>query len=75
MNRTAYFHKRHATILMLLVNLSLVQMMIPTGIEQNLRHIQERIATAASRVGRKLEDITLIGVSKTHPASAIQEAF
>jgi len=75
MNRTAYFHKRHATILMLLVNLSLVQMMIPAGIEQNLRHIQERIATAASRVGRKLEDITLIGVSKTHPASAIQEAF
>jgi len=37
--------------------------------------MQERIAGAAARAGRKAEEITLIGVSKTHPASAIREAF
>ena len=37
--------------------------------------IQERIANAANRAGRRIEDITLIGVSKTHPAITIQEAF
>ncbi len=37
--------------------------------------IQERIANAANRTGRRIEDITLIGVSKTHPAITIQEAF
>ncbi len=37
--------------------------------------IQERIAGAAARAGRRAEEITLIGVSKTHPASAIREAY
>src|SRR5882724_12283281 len=37
--------------------------------------IRERIAAAAQRVGRSADDITLIAVSKTHPASAIREAF
>jgi len=30
---------------------------------------------AARRAGRRAEEITLIGVSKTHPASAIREAY
>jgi pyridoxal phosphate enzyme (YggS family) len=44
-------------------------------IKENFLRIQERIAAAANRVGRRPEDITVIGVSKTHPAIAIQEAF
>ncbi len=37
--------------------------------------IRERIANAAQRAGRREEDITLIGVSKTHPGSDIRSAF
>lgn len=44
-------------------------------IRENLLRIQELIASAATRSGRRPEDITLIGVSKTHPAIAIQEAY
>src|SRR6266567_2604440 len=46
-----------------------------TSIRQNLLWIQERIANAANRAGRRAEDITLIGVSKTHPAITIHEAY
>ena len=49
--------------------------MTQTSIRENLLRIQERIANAATRSGRRPEDITLIGVSKTHPAIAIQEAY
>ena len=42
---------------------------------ENLLRIQERIAQAANRAGRGEEEITLIGVSKTQPASAIREAY
>jgi len=49
--------------------------MSPNSIRENLLRIQEQIANAASRSGRRPEDITLIGVSKTHPAIAIQEAY
>lgn len=44
-------------------------------VKENLLRIQERIAVAAARAGRRPEDITLIGVSKTHPAIAIHEAY
>jgi hypothetical protein len=46
-----------------------------TSISQNLARIQDRIASAANRSGRRAEDITLIAVSKTHPATAIREAY
>ena len=49
--------------------------MTHTSLRENLLRIQERIANAATRSGRRPEDITLIGVSKTHPAIAIQEAY
>ncbi len=49
--------------------------MTPTSIRENLLRMNERIAQAALRAGRRSEDITLIGVSKTHPAIAIHEAF
>ena len=45
------------------------------GIAENLREIRERMARAAARAGRRAEEITLIGVSKTHAAQAIREAF
>jgi hypothetical protein len=44
-------------------------------ITDNLCRIQERIATAAIRAGRKPEDITLIAVSKTHPISSVRQAL
>ena len=44
-------------------------------IQRNVREIRERIATAAAKAGRQAEEITLIAVSKTHPAEAIREAF
>jgi len=44
-------------------------------IRQNLLRVQERIAAAAQRAGRRPEEITLIGVSKTHPAEMIRAAY
>ena len=44
------------------------------NIAENLSRIHERIALAAARANRKPEEITLIGVSKTHPADVIREA-
>src|SRR5260370_39427932 len=49
--------------------------MTQTSVRENLLRIQERIAQAANRAGRGAEKITLIGVSKTQPASAIREAY
>ncbi len=37
--------------------------------------IEERIARAAQAAGRRVEDVTLIGVSKTHPAELVREAY
>jgi PLP dependent protein len=50
-------------------------MMAQTTIQENLRQVSERIADAARRAGRNADEITLIGVSKTHPADAICQAF
>jgi len=44
-------------------------------IRGNLLRVQERIAHATKRAGRRAEDVTLIGVSKTRPASDIRDAF
>jgi pyridoxal phosphate enzyme (YggS family) len=49
--------------------------MTTTSVRENLLRIQERIAKSAERAGRRAEEITLIGVSKTHPAGAICEAY
>ena len=49
--------------------------MTQPSVRENLLRIQERIAKAAERAGRRTEEITLIGVSKTHPANAIREAY
>jgi pyridoxal phosphate enzyme (YggS family) len=44
-------------------------------IRDSLSRVQDRIAAAAHRAGRRSEEITLIGVSKTHPAEAIRAAY
>ncbi len=54
--------------------LSGTDMTQPT-IAENLQKVREQIASAASRAGRNAAEIALVGVSKTHPASAIREAF
>ena len=46
-----------------------------TVVRENLLCVQQRIEAAARRTGRKPEEITLIGVSKTHPAAVIREGF
>lgn len=44
-------------------------------IEQNLKNVEQRIATAAKKSGRSREDIILVAVTKTHPADMMNEAI
>lgn len=44
-------------------------------VKERLEQVEERIARAAARVGRRREEITLIAVTKTFPAAAIREAY
>jgi len=46
-----------------------------TEITENLALVQERMARAASRAGRRAGEITLIAVSKTHSARKIRELY
>ena len=48
---------------------------VSTRSEGNLARIREGIERAASRAGRKAEEITLVAVSKTHPAGRIRELY
>ena len=45
-----------------------------SAIAQNLSVINDRMANAARRSGRRREDVTLVAVSKTFPAEAIRAA-
>lgn len=45
------------------------------SIAENLNTIESRIHRACERCGRDRSEITLVGVSKKHPASAIAEAL
>jgi pyridoxal phosphate enzyme (YggS family) len=45
------------------------------NLQERLVAVGEGIAAAAKRSGRTADDITLIAVSKTHPADAIRAAF
>jgi pyridoxal phosphate enzyme (YggS family) len=42
------------------------------GLAARFAAVQQRINTAATRSGRSSEDVTLIAISKTHPASLIR---
>ena len=44
-------------------------------ISDNLRLVEENIAAACKRAGRRREDVKLIAVSKTHPVEAVKEAM
>jgi hypothetical protein len=44
-------------------------------VKERLEQVEERIARALARAGRRREEITLIAVSKTFPAAAIREAY
>lgn len=44
-------------------------------IAENLRRVQDRIASAAIAAGRRPGDITLVAVSKTKPAEAVAAAL
>jgi pyridoxal phosphate enzyme (YggS family) len=45
------------------------------AIRDNLLRVEERIAAACKRAGRNRFDVTLVAVSKTFPASAVEEAI
>ncbi|MCD7906898.1 MAG: YggS family pyridoxal phosphate-dependent enzyme [Clostridium sp.] len=44
-------------------------------IKEHLDEVRERVREACFRAGRAPEDVTLIAVSKTKPAQAVQEAY
>lgn len=44
-------------------------------IAENILHVQHKIAAACARANRNPADVTLIAVSKTHPAAAVLEAI
>src|SRR5438067_7910314 len=43
-------------------------------VAENLEGVRERIAQAATKVGRAIEDIELVAISKTHDAAKVREA-
>jgi hypothetical protein len=45
------------------------------SVSENIARVQEHIADAARRADRRLEEIALMAVSKTHPPERIQEAY
>lgn len=45
------------------------------SIPENLQRIESRIADACARSGRRREEIALVAISKTFPASAVEEAI
>jgi hypothetical protein len=46
-----------------------------TNIAQNLDNVRQRIEAAALRADRNPKEVTLVAVSKVHPAEAIREAY
>jgi pyridoxal phosphate enzyme (YggS family) len=46
-----------------------------TPIARSLQAIQDRIARACASAGRAVSEVTLVAVSKTHPAESVAEAL
>ncbi|MBD5520547.1 MAG: YggS family pyridoxal phosphate-dependent enzyme [Lachnospiraceae bacterium] len=44
-------------------------------IQENIKHVEEKIDAACKKSGRNPEDVTLIAVSKTKPISMLKEAY
>lgn len=51
------------------------QTAITAGLGERLDEVREKIATVAQRCGREPKEITLVAVSKTHPAAIVREAL
>lgn len=47
----------------------------PEDLRQRLQHVRDRIAETAIRTNRQPGDVTLVAVSKTHPAEIVREAI
>ena len=45
------------------------------SIAENLQRVREQIAAAAEKIGRSIDDIVLVAISKTHPAEKVREAI
>lgn len=46
-----------------------------TAIRANIERVQDRMAQAAARAGRAIDDVTLVAVSKTFPLAYIEAAY
>ncbi len=46
-----------------------------TAIADNLERVRDQIAAACARAGRDPAEVTLVAVSKTHPAACVLEAM
>jgi len=46
-----------------------------TDIRENIARVEERIAAACRRSGRRRDDVKLVAVSKTHPPESIRAAY
>jgi pyridoxal phosphate enzyme (YggS family) len=57
------------------VNVEIEQVIDQEQIRDGILQVQSRIADAARKAGRRSEEITLIGVSKTQQAEAIRTAY
>src|SRR6266702_42924 len=44
-------------------------------IQENLERVRERIAQAAAKAGRAVDDIELVAISKTHDAEKVRAAY
>jgi len=47
---------------------------VPQNLPANIRAVRERIARSAATAGRSVDSVTLLAVSKTHPADLIRAA-
>lgn len=50
-------------------------MIDPTELPSRLSEVRDRIAAACARSGRRPEDVTLVGVTKTHPVALVAAAW
>ena len=46
-----------------------------TGISENLERVREQIARATGKVGRAVDEIELVAITKTHDAGKVREAI
>jgi PLP dependent protein len=46
----------------------------PQNLPENIQRVRTRIASAAARYGRNVDSVTLVAVSKGHPAEAVRTA-